>query len=340
MYGTAQDIAEGARHHYISVWRIFDTVLGLAVTPSFLIRAFWYTTKEGFASFFDTASHWCSLAEDIWLDHIPEDVITKTTTTSSLVRKGFVNPGAGVPIALLRKPILLMASSWRTCGLVFSSFASSLRYREPDGILASRTRNPRLFAHVDGIELLVEYVEGENAGKALLSRVRAGQHLGEGYVYHAENVHLRSSKGDSQADVNTTPLIIMVTSERVLLLNGERNANFCHVVWEALFDNMVNMELEDVEGAFFCLAKFWYLVDTEHSKGNADERFSRFANAIVTDSDLGLGMLMCKSLFVPQDLAKTLRHKVTSVHKSMEETVRLLSPHSLTDMQTAFSDKI
>lgn len=340
VYGTAQDIAEGVRHHYISVWRVFDTVFGLAFKPSFLIRAFWYTTTEAFASFFDTASHWCSIAEDLWLDHIPKDMTPKSTTTSSLVQKGFVDPATGVSIALLRKPILLMASSCRAWGLVFSSFASSLRYREPDGILASRTRNPRLFAHVDGKELLVEYVEGENAGKALLSRVRAGQHLREGYVFHAENVHLRSSKEDSQADVNTTPLIIMVTSERVLLLNGERNANFCHVVWEALFDNVVNMELDDVDGAFFCLAKFWYLIDTEHSKGNVDERLSRFANAIVTDSDLGLGMLMCKSLFVPQDLANTLRRKVNSVHKSMEETVRLVSPNAPIDMQTSFSEKI
>jgi hypothetical protein len=216
VYGTAQDIAEGIGHHYISVWRIFDTVFGLAFKPTFLIRAFVYTTREAFASFFDAASLWCSLAEDIWLDNIPKDVITKSTTTTPSIRKGLTDQATGVSIALLRKPILLMASSCRTWGLVFSSFASSLRYREPDGILASRTRNPRLFAHVDGKELLVEYVEGENAGKALLSRVRVGQHLGEGYVFHAENVHLRSSsKGDCQADVNTTPLIIMITSERV-----------------------------------------------------------------------------------------------------------------------------
>ena len=111
------------------------------------------------------------------------------------------------------------ASCW-TWGLVFSLFfASSLRYREPDGILASRTRNPRLFAHVNGDELLVEYVEDENVGKALSSRVRTGHDLGKGYVFHAKNVHLQSSsKGDYQADVNTTPLIIMITSERVFAI--------------------------------------------------------------------------------------------------------------------------
>ena len=111
-------------------------------------------------------------------------------------------------------------ASCQTWGLVFSSFfASWLRYREPDGILASRTRNPRLFAHVDCKELLVEYVEGENVGKALLLQVCAGHDLGEGYVLHAKNIHLRSSsKGDYQADVNTTPLIIMITSERVFAI--------------------------------------------------------------------------------------------------------------------------
>jgi hypothetical protein len=67
---------------------------------------------------------------------------------------------------------------------------------------------------VDGKELPVKYVEGKNVGKALLLRVCVDHDLGEGYVFHAKNVHLRSSsKGDYQADVNTTPLIIMITSE-------------------------------------------------------------------------------------------------------------------------------
>lgn len=332
VYGTSQEILENVKHHYISVWRVFDILLGITVKPTFLIRAFVYTSRETLASFLDTAATWCSFAEDTLVDFIPKDMISKSMTASP-TRKG-VEHVSGLYRAIVGKPTLLMASSYRTWHLVLSSFASSLRYREPDGIVASRTRNPRLFAHVDGKELLVEYVEGENAGKALLSRVRAGQHLGEGYVFHTENVHLRSNDGESRADVNATTLIIMVTSERVLLLNGERKAHFCHVIWEVLFDNMVNMELDDVEGAFFCLAKFWYLIDTEHSKGNTDDRLSRFANVVVADADLGLGMLICKSLFVPQDLAKTLRLKIASVHTGMEEITSQLNLQAFGDLQT------
>merc|ERR1719215_769495 len=51
-----------------------------------------------------------------------------------------------------------------------------------------RSRPPRLFANQEGKDLLVDYVEGQNAGKALLSRVRMGALLGEGYVYHSEVV--------------------------------------------------------------------------------------------------------------------------------------------------------
>lgn len=330
VYGTTQDIAEGVKHHYVSVWRAFDILVGLTFKPTFLIRAFVYTTREFFASFLDTCSQWCSLAEDTLLEFIPKDMILKSSPSTSSKRKG-VEQVSGLYRAIVGKPTLLMASSCRTWGVLLSSFASSLRYREPGGVLASRTRNPRLFAHVDGKELLVEYVEGENAGKALLSRVRAGQHLGEGYVFHTENVHLRSAKGDSQADVSATPLIIMVTSERVLLLNGERKANFCQVIWEALFENMVHMELDEVDGDFFYLAKFWYLIDTEQSKGNTDDRLNRFAHAIVADADLGLDMLMCKSLFVPQDLAKTLRLKITSVNKGLDESASQLNLQSFAD---------
>eukprot|EP00957_Ditylum_brightwellii_P016143 1215668-Ditylum_brightwellii.AAC.1 len=64
-----------------------------------------------------------------------------------------------------------------------STISSSLRYeggskvsgfsRNRRKVVESvRLRPPRLFANQEGKDLLVEYVEGENVGKALLSRVR------------------------------------------------------------------------------------------------------------------------------------------------------------------------
>jgi hypothetical protein len=60
---------------------------------------------------------------------------------------------------------------------------------------------------------------------------------------------------------------------------------------------------------------------------------SRFANVVVADADLGLGMLICKSLFVPQDLAKTLRLKIASVHTGMEEITSQSNLQAFAELQ-------
>ena len=182
-----------------------------------------------------------------------------------------------------------------------------------------RARNPRLFAHVDGKDLLVEYVEGENAGKAILSRVRMGRHLGEGYVFHCEPVCLQAAKAQSKADMDSPSLICMVTSERVFLLNGDRQANFCSVVWESIFINLVELEINEFEGASLDLVKFWYLVDTAHSKGNCDTMLTLYAKAMVSDTDWGLDILLCKSIFVPKEYSKILRSRIAAVHRCLDD---------------------
>jgi hypothetical protein len=184
-------------------------------------------------------------------------------------------------------------------------------------MLAVRSREPRLFANVDGKELLVEYVEGENAGKALLSRVRAGVHLDEGYVFHVENVHIRSKAESSPKASHSPSSIVMVTTERILVLNGDRKTNFCQVLWEASFENVVSLAVDEVEHDFYDLVKIWYLLDTEQSSGNADDSLHRVASAMVGDADLGLDILACKSLFLPQDVASTLLVKVALVHRGV-----------------------
>jgi hypothetical protein len=173
---------------------------------------------------------------------------------------------------------------------------------------------------VDGKDLLVEYVEGENAGKAILSRVRMGHHLGEGYVFHCERVYLQTAEEQSQADLDSPSLICMVTSERVFLLNGDRQANFFSVVWESIFLNLVELEINEFEGASFHLVKLWYLVDTTHSKENGDTRLTLYAKAMVSDTDWGLDILLCKSIFVPSEYSNILRSRIAAVHRYLDDT--------------------
>jgi hypothetical protein len=314
VYGTARDIGEDLKRHYFSVWRVIDILFGLTFRPTFLVRACIFTTREFVASIFDLISQVCSQTEDALLEYVPRD---KSSKHWSALRPKGPESASGLYQLLIAKPTLLMASSFRSWSLLTSSLASSLRYSELGGMLAVRSREPRLFANVDGKELLVEYVEGENAGKALLSRVRAGVHLDEGYVFHVENVHIRSKAESSPKASHSPSSIVMVTTERILVLNGDRKTNFCQVLWEASFENVVSLAVDEVEHDFYDLVKIWYLLDTEQSSGNADDSLHRVASAMVGDADLGLDILACKSLFLPQDVASTLLVKVALVHRGV-----------------------
>jgi hypothetical protein len=170
-----------------------------------------------------------------------------------------------------------------------------------------------LFEHVDGKDLLVEYVEGENAGKALLSRVRMGRHLGEGYIFHVEDAHAADMNNKSQTKVKPLPLICMLTSERLLLLNGDRDVSFCAVVWELVFENLVNVEIEEYGDPSCDLVKLWYLADTRSAVGNMDDRLAKYANAMVGDSELGLEILLCKYIILPSSSVRQLRIKLATV---------------------------
>ena len=200
---------------------------------------------------------------------------------------------------------------------VSSSVSSMLRYSrnsQTDSALGVRVRTPRLFANSFGRDLLVEYIDGENAGKAILSRIRTGLHLGEGYVYHVEEAHLKTSKAASQADLASASLIIMVTSARILLLSGDRDETFCTVLWETCFESLISVEVDEFENAYFDELKLWHLVDAEHATGNVDDRLTQYKGIYGGNGDFGLDILICKSVFVPQRLSKTLQEKIIKVH--------------------------
>jgi hypothetical protein len=328
-YGAVEDLANDLKSHYLSIWRVLDVLVGLTFRPTFLIRACIYTSRERCADAFDSISNTLAGIEK-GLVRVAEPEATTRLLSSEISPIEWpldALPSTSVYQSIVRGSLLATASLFHSSARLTSSISSRLRYggsRESSRNPASgsvRARNPRLFAHQDGKDLLVEYVEGENAGKAILSRVRMGRHLGEGYVFHCESVHLQTAKAQSQVDLNSPSFICMVTSERVFLLNGDRQAHFCAVVWESIFLNLVELEIIELEDASFDLVKLWYLVDTAHAKGNGDTRLTRYAKAMVSDADWGLDILLCKSIFVPTECSKILRSRIAAVHRFLDDTI-------------------
>ena len=177
---------------------------------------------------------------------------------------------------------------------IFSTRASKHRYagiRNAGDQLAIRRRNPRLFAHINGQDLLVEYVEGASAGKALLSRVRRGQHLGEGYVYHTVDAMLGKESPDATETLSpghSRTFILMVSIERILVVSGDRGVNFCEVLWEVTFSNVVHVEVQECVNPTLDMLKIWHLTDTAHSTGNREDLLERIGN--IMTSDIGFGL--------------------------------------------------
>jgi hypothetical protein len=316
-YGNFQDHMQTLRSHYVSFWRIADLLIGLSSNPTFLVRAVLYTFRETCASILDS---WALSLEN------SSRQITKIFTRDSEFQpiyddghhlqeqeqqRSAVFKRAFAPFAYGTASVFLNGSS------LFTWFSSLLKFGSK-GAGAQRTgglvrsRNPRLFAHLDGKDLLVEYVEGENAGKALLSRVRMGLHLGEGYFFHAEGARQRKHSSKLRTELDPLPLILMITSERVLLLTGKLDRNFCSVEWEAYFLNIVNVEFvpaDELSTFTYDEIIIWHLSDPKFSEGNEVDNTNKFAKNLVA----GIDVLHSKSIFVPRLLGKQVVQKMHTV---------------------------
>lgn len=300
MYGAADDHLDAVKSHYISIWRIVDLVAGLAAKPTFLIRACIFTTRETLSSTFDLLASGLHALESALVDFVSSD--NYVDTTSSQIASAIVTPLIKTNARILRG----FATFLETGSLLLQYSAS--RYRASGAFV--RTRNPRLFANVEGKDLLVEYVEGENAGKAMLSRVRTGSFLCEGYVYHIEFAH--RPKPGKTTSMDHSPIIVMMTFERLLLLKGELNERFCDVLWEAGFADLVLVESQEPDDRpGFVLVDLWYL---NHEGGGTREE--RQARAIVGE---GLDSLHCMQLFVPTVYAPQLFHEIGLVNRRLLE---------------------
>jgi hypothetical protein len=309
-YGTADEHLRSLKSHYISIWRIIDLLVGVLAKPTFLIRACISTSRESCSTVFSVLSNSLHASECALLELISKSESTPHQTLSLPFFKTVVQPVISFNASLLGG-----FSKFAAAGSALLSYDAA-SFRASGGLV--RSRNPRLFANVDGKDLLVEYVEGENAGKALLSRVRMGAYLGEGYLYHIEGTHLHKETRHKWAyeEWESTQLIFMMTFERILLLNGQLNAKFCDVVWETSFRDLVHVEMSDEsKDESFGLILLWFLANRGHLTRNRDDRH---ANAITGDST-GLDTLHCKHIYVPKAIATVLLSKIASVDTSLLE---------------------
>jgi len=333
-YGDAKDHLQAMKSHYLSFWRILDLMMSLSYNPTFLFRAVVYTMRETCASVFDG---WANDSKQIARNL--SKAVTKNSETLAMYEDGLPTLETNRSLALTR---ILLTPFIRSSTFVLTTFggtmgwfAAALRYGPQNGKHhlsrgLVRSRNPRLFAQMDGHDLLVEYVEGENAGKALLSRVRMGIHLGEGYMFHTEGVRQPKTKAHSYRqrkwyttqlqlyDFDPLPLIFMVTSERVMILNGQLDRHFCSIVWEAMFMDLVHIELIPAEKGSVTSTSMdelilWYLApmrlqktDEVSDNGNREMHYARAIAA-------GIDVLNYKSIFVPADAGGQILAKMGNV---------------------------
>lgn len=296
-FGAAEEHMKAVKAHYFSVWRILDLVVGILAKPTFLVRACVFTWRESCATaLISTATTLASARKTLESFVQRAEGVKESSSLLSLSRRTFT-PALKVNCSLLGGVSGLLAA-----GSAFLRYDAA-HHRASGGLV--RSRNPRLFANIDGNDLLVEYVEGENAGKALLSRVRRGAHLGEGYLYHVEGVHGLKTSPQTKNDMDKSPLILMLTFERVLLLHGVLDNAFCEVVWETSVADLVRAEHSQMPQFAFDEVLLWHLSET----GDSTSRDERFAKSFITESG-GLQTLRCKHIFVPASLVKTLMLKV------------------------------
>ena len=315
-YGNLEDHLQILRSHYMSIWRAVDLLMGLTSNPTFLIRGALHTFREGNASILDSCSSYLKyysieltklLPQDSKIQPIYDDgnpFVERRTHFFNRFAAPFVNGLASI-LDSTSSVITLFSMQMK-----YSPKSSSVRHTR--GLV--RSRNPRLFAHLDGKDLLVEYVEGENAGKALLSRVRAGRHLGEGYFYHAEGVRQLKYFLKFKDDIDPASLILMITVERILLLTGKLDQNFCSVEWEAYFINIVHVDLLPHDKKSNCdydEVVIWHLLDPEFSQGNTIDN----ANKNQKNPATGVDVLHSKSIFVPHCAGEHILKKIKLIDR-------------------------
>ena len=298
-YGEADDYLEAMKSHYISIWRILDLVVGILGKPSFIVRACIFTWRDSIASVCESAALLFKSSEAACSSLITQTHGLKKASVQSVVQR-VLTPGIKLNCAALGA-----LSQFALSSSSFLRYKAS-HHRARAGLV--RSRNPRLFANVDGNDLLVEYVEGKNAGQALLSRVRQGSHRNEGYVFHIEGAYLPKIRWWFAMERDSMALILMLTFDRILFLNGELNDDFCGVVWEVSLTKLVLTEQGNAFVDGYTSVLLWHLND-ESQQFKRDELY---AKSLVAGTG-GLACMQCKPVLLPNSSVEQLFSKLREI---------------------------
>lgn len=230
IYGHMDEQIATIKSQFVTFPRVVGFVAGL-LRPTFLFRAWFFTSAEMVAAIFRRAAVLSDEAESRIQRLIAYNAssTSSTSTTLSSVLQPSVDSVLSFGLLLLKR---LKALN--------TVLANSFRYDPRSSrSLFLRSRNPRLFSKVNDQDVLVEYVEGESAGRAILSRVRMGAYIGEGYALHLDAV-------DPENDHGGCDLILMLSLETLLLLKGELSPSFCEIVFEVSLKSIVQIEINDL----------------------------------------------------------------------------------------------
>ena len=136
----------------------------------------------------------------------------------------------------------------------------------------TRMRAPRLFTD----DVLLEYVEGENEGRALLSRVTMGRYLLDGYISHG---HLEES-GDYSISSSDVSVLFILTRERLLVIKRDSVVNKFSVLSEIELHSIALIEAEEIPQGNLALQFFH--INKEHDRaglGMLSSKLLLFKNA-------------------------------------------------------------
>ena len=353
-YGTPKELIRHSMGHYISVYRVIDVLVGIALKPTFMVRAYAYTWQQFIATGFDAVSRVSSGAGDVCAYLTPGRSVVdpfaavwgddmESQALEEVKRSGIVF-GLYSTIGSFTSAL---ESTFRGIASLNSEISESLCYdgasRLSEEANAGRTRPPRLFAHEEGKDLLVDYVDGENAGRALLSRVRMGAYLGEGYMFHGEGAtFIEGGDLNQLKDAASQPMIYLMTSQRLLLLKGgSANLNFCTDIWGVSFERTVQIHVrearndddsdddndDDNESSRDCMVLGMMYFEKE-SEELAEKRRNQKSKYI--SEHVGLGRLHCTSVKLPIDGGKKLIKEITRLTdvQCFEEFVNCLPVRS------------
>lgn len=217
VYGSAKEHLESIKQHY-NLWRF---LFGLSLRPLFFTRAIIFTTKQSIS----VISQQASTAFKTFFQMDYKHFETGADKVSS-------NAIYNAATALLLGPSRLLSLVVSPLNLLFNEV-------ERD----ERVRAPRLFAKTRNTDVLLDYVEGENKGRALLSRVREGRHLFEGYVSHGDLHGIGENKISSY---DSESFSFILTTERLLILKNNTAKYAPPVLWDVEVQSIVLVEADEL----------------------------------------------------------------------------------------------